>query len=439
MHSDQSLGGAPQNPQNEIIQKMLRDTALNRSVSPEERADALNRITDAHMLLSVALEIEMREMPDIRLDAIKDPKALRRIARDAKSPCIRKEALRRITNAKSLFDFVCTDIPGNFTRDICARLDELDAAWAQQLSDAAVKTLTGIIANNKKDQRFDYRHIAAALKSVYRQGRAKAAIEELHGEAVAHLDYTGKEYRDKWCHQDGDYILLDLLPEHEEMSSEKTWKENTECSQTNSEEVLREETKVRNVVCDEALKAIALDARTSLNMRTDAVWRIKDKNTLLVIVLELEKGDVDIERIKDPDKRLMIAWDPKSLNVLREALRRVTDAKALFEAVISDIPRYCTPEICGRLDALDKRWAWQLNDAAIAQMISIIAENEKDERFDYRPMAAALKQAYAMGRFTNAIKGLDKKVVSHVDVQGKAYRDEWCHMDEGYTYFNLDE
>jgi hypothetical protein len=53
-------------------------------------------------------------------------------------------------------------------------------------------------------------------------------------------------------------------------------------------------------------------------------------------------------------------------------------------------------------------------------------------------MAAALKQVYSSGRFTNAIKGLEQKAISHADVQGKAYRDEWCHMDEGYTYLSLD-
>lgn len=111
MNSNQNRGDAPQNPQNEEVQEMLRDTALNQSLLPEERADALNRITDPSTLLSVVLEIDMREMPNVRLDAINNPKTLRRVARDAKSPHIREEALRLITDAKALFNFVCADIP----------------------------------------------------------------------------------------------------------------------------------------------------------------------------------------------------------------------------------------------------------------------------------------------------------------------------------------
>lgn len=439
MNSDQNMGDAPQNPQNEEVQKMLRDTALNQSLSPEERADALSRITDPNTLLSVALEIDMREMPDVRLGAINNSKTLRRVARDAKEPRIRKEALRHITDAKALFDFACADIPGNFTRDICARLNELDADWAQRLSDAAIKMLTRIIANNQLDEQFDYRHIADALKSVYRKGRAKADIEELHGNAVAHLDFTGKEYRDKWCHQDGNYIYLDLLPEHEEISSEKTADENTKGSKTNCEKIPGGDPIARNLLYDKELKAIALNDAKPMNMRADAIRRITDEDTLFNLALELEKGKIDIDRIKDEDKLLIISRDAKSLNMRKEALRRVNDAKALFETVVFDIPRYCTPEICARLDELDKSWTWKLDDAAVVQMISVIARNEKDERFDFRPMAAALKQVYAKGRFTSAIKGLEKKAVSHVDVQGKAYRDEWCHWDEGYTYFNLNE
>lgn len=439
MHGDQSRGDAPQSAQNEEIQKMLMDTALNQSLPPEERADALNRITDPNMLLSVALEIDMREIPDVRLDAINNPKTLRRVARDAKSLRIREEALRHITDTKALFNFVCADIPGNFTRDICARLNELDADWAQRLNDTAVETLTRIIANNKLDEQFDYRHIADALKSVYRKGRAKADIEGLYGKAVAHLDFTGKEYRDKWCHQDGDYIYFNVLPEHEEISSENTADENIKCSKTNCEKITGDDPKARNLVCDKELKAIALNYDKPLRMREDAGRRIKDEDTLLSLALEIEKGDTNIDLIKDEGKLLIIGRDAKSLNMRKEALRRVNDAKALFETVVSDIPRYCTPEICARLDELDKYWAWQLNDAAVSQMICIIAENEKDEKFDYRPMAAALKQVYAKNRFTSSIEGLEKKAISHEDIQGKAYRDEWCHMDYGFTYFNLNE
>lgn len=436
--NNRDVNDALQDLQAVTSQLALKEIALDGDVAPRIRAAAARRITDEYTLLDVALKIEMPEEQDFNLHTIKNPDMLLLVANDAKDLRIRKQALKRIHDAKALFKLVSANVQNSFKPEICERLSELDADWAQQLDDAAVKTLTCVIANNKKDEQFDYRHYAAALKSIYRQGRAKAAIEGLHGKAVAHFDYTGKEYRDKWCHQDGDYIYFDLLPKPEEHVPAVVPETNAEDRIPYYEKELREQMAALDAITSpEELKKLALDTYMPLLMREEAVRRIADEDTLMDIALNLEKADMDMKRITDPDKLLIIAREAKALNVRKEALRRVTDAKALFETVISDIPRYCTPEICSRLDELDKRWAWRLNDVAVVKMISIIAENEKDEQFDYRPVATALKRVYAAGRFSGAIEGLEQKAISHVDVQGKAYRDEWCHMDEGYTYFNL--
>lgn len=389
-------------------QETLKAIALDNRVSYRVRAEAVCRITDEYILFSVALEIEQLKNQHIGLDVIQDPQALLMIARDAKALKVRKEALRRITDAKALFDIVSADVPESFRPEICERLNALDADWARQLSDAAVRTLTAVIEGNKKDEQFDYRHYAAALKSVYRQGRSRETIKKLDGKAVAHLDYTGKEYRDKWCHQDGDYEYFDLR-----------------------------DTVLAGVADPEKLKTIARDKTVPDTVRAEAAQRTDDGDALLSVALEAEAGSDILNRIKDPDQWLELVRGAESPKVRQWAVQQVTDTDALLAILGSDILRYCTPEICARLDALDADWARRLDDAAITQMISVIAENEKDERFDYRPMAGVLKRVYTAGRFSGAIEGLNEKAVSHADVQGKAYRDEWCHTDYGFTYFNL--
>lgn len=416
-------------------QTALKEIALDSDVAPRIRAAAARRITDEYTLLDVALKIEMPEKQDFNLHTIKDPDMLLRIARDAKDRRIRKQALQRVHDAKALYKAVIANVPKSFMPEICERLNELDADWVQQLDDAAVKALIDVIAGNEKDEKFDYRHVAAVLKNVYMQGRSKVAIAKLHGKAVAHLDLTGKEYRDKWCHQDGDYVYMDLLPMPETTLREKG-DNNVSYGDVNLKKQMAEFEDIKDA---KELKAIALDVSMPLDMRIEAIHRITNENMLCDIALKIERVDMDLLRISDENKLLTIARNAKELQTRKRALQHITDANALFQIVISNIPFTFTPEICARLNELDVGWARQLSETTVREMISVIAENEKDERFDYRPMAVALKQVYSMGRFTNAIEGLEKKVISHTDVQGKAYRDEWCHNDEGYTYFNLDE
>lgn len=123
---------------------------------------------------------------------------------------MRKETLRCITSIETLYKFVCADIPQRFTREMCTRMDELDADWLLRLDDAAVKALVQVVARNRADEKFDMQHIGSALKKIYTNGRLKTEIEALRGKAVAHSDHHGKEYRHKSCHYDEGYTYLEL-------------------------------------------------------------------------------------------------------------------------------------------------------------------------------------------------------------------------------------
>lgn len=385
-----------------------RETLSPRAVEYAFARKALPAFQSAEALKGVALNPNMPgELRVAAVSRMTDERVLLELVKSANTQEVRKKALKYITDAKALFDIVSAKIPENFRPEICERLDTLDADWAQQLDDAAVRTLTGIIKDNRKAEKFDFRHYAAALKSVYRQGRAKAAIRGLQGKAVAHLDYTGRDYRDKWCHQDGGSVYFDLR-----------------------------DTVLAAAADQEEPKDIALEHTAPKAVRLKAARRTESEDALFLVGMETDASIADLKQITAEDKLLALVRGADSPKVRMWAAQQVTDADALLKILVSDVMRYCTPSICVRLDALDAGWARRLSDSVVAEMISIIADNKKDEQFDFRPVAAALKRVYAAGRFSGAIEGLKQKAISHVD-SGKAYRDKWCHQDKGYTYFNL--
>ena len=107
----------------------LRQIALDDSIHKAVRAEALKRIFDESMLLSIC---------------------------DADVLLLLVEADARCFATSALF----------------ARLSALDGDWTQQLSDAAISALAAIISGNTFDgERFDYAHIAAALKKIYARAR----------------------------------------------------------------------------------------------------------------------------------------------------------------------------------------------------------------------------------------------------------------------------
>lgn len=162
----------------------LRAVALNSNMPGKLRVEAARRITDEHTLLAVV--------------------------KDADAPEVRREALRRITNIETLYCDVSVDMKRNFTREICTRMDELDADWPHRLDDAAVMVLVYAIAHNGADEKFDMRYIASVLKRIYVKGRLKTEIEGLSGRAIAHNDHHGKKFRHKACHNDEGYTYLRL-------------------------------------------------------------------------------------------------------------------------------------------------------------------------------------------------------------------------------------
>lgn len=161
----------------------LKTVALNPNMPNKLRVEAVSRITDERTLLSVA---------------------------ETRACEVQREALRHITNAKALFEMVSANVPRSFIREICTRLDELDASWPLRLDDAAVKALVKVVARNRVDEKFDMRYIASVLKRIYRKGRLKTEIEGLLSKAVAHSDHHGKEYRHKSCHDDEGYTYFSL-------------------------------------------------------------------------------------------------------------------------------------------------------------------------------------------------------------------------------------
>ena len=155
---------------------------------------------------------------------LQDSEKLRQIALDdSVHKAVRAEALKRIFD-ESMLLFICdadvllllveADARCFATSALFARLSALDGDWTQQLSDAAISALAAVISGNTFDgERFDYAHIAAALKKIYMQGRAKDTIAALRGRPVSYNDFSGKRYRDKWCHQDEGYTYFEELNE----------------------------------------------------------------------------------------------------------------------------------------------------------------------------------------------------------------------------------
>lgn len=115
------------------------------------------------------------------------------------------------------------------------------------------------------------------------------------------------------------------------------------------------------------------------------------------------------------------------------------DADELIK-ILSICPiRYCTKEVFARLYVLDPDWPHKLDDDTIAEMVHIISENSRVERFDYAHMALVLKKVYLCSRVRKSIDALQGRPISHNDLSGVRNRDNGCHQDMGYSYFELNE
>ncbi|NLI52872.1 MAG: hypothetical protein GX417_00950 [Clostridiales bacterium] len=120
------------------------------------------------------------------------------------------EELRQWTDSAYLLDMITLRPKHYCTRAVCARLDELDESWVQKLDDRTIEAMIDIISSNSAEEKFDYAYIASALKRIYRQGRAGAAIAALRGRAVAHDDASSMARRGKDCHEDRGYTYFEL-------------------------------------------------------------------------------------------------------------------------------------------------------------------------------------------------------------------------------------
>lgn len=120
------------------------------------------------------------------------------------------EDLRQWADAMYLRDMIAMSPKHYCTRAVCARLDALDEEWVQKLDDRTIAAMIDIISSNSAEERFDFAHIASALKQIYRQGRANDAIAPLRGRAVSHDDESSMERRDRSCHEDRGYTYFEL-------------------------------------------------------------------------------------------------------------------------------------------------------------------------------------------------------------------------------------
>ena len=118
--------------------------------------------------------------------------------------------MRQWTDAAYLLDMIALCPKHYCTRAVCARLDALDEGWVQKLDERTVEAMIDIIVSNGAEEKFDLAHIASALKQLYRQGGAKAAIVTLRGRAVAHDDASSMQRRDRSCHEDRGYTYFEL-------------------------------------------------------------------------------------------------------------------------------------------------------------------------------------------------------------------------------------
>lgn len=120
------------------------------------------------------------------------------------------DELRQWTDAAYLLDMIALCPRHYCTRAVCARLDALNEGWVQKLNDRTVEAMIDIIASNSAEEKFDLAHIASALKQLYWQGRAEAAIATLRGRTVAHDDASSMQRRDRSCHEDRGYTYFEL-------------------------------------------------------------------------------------------------------------------------------------------------------------------------------------------------------------------------------------
>lgn len=120
------------------------------------------------------------------------------------------DELRQCTDAAYLLDMIALCPRHYCTRAVCARLDTLDEGWVHKLDERTVEAMIDIIVSNGAEEKFDLAHIASALKQLYRQGRAKAAIVTLLGRAVAHDDASSMQRRNRSCHEDRGYTYFEL-------------------------------------------------------------------------------------------------------------------------------------------------------------------------------------------------------------------------------------
>lgn len=386
----------------------LRQIALDDSVHKAVRAEALKRIFDESMLLSIC---------------------------DADVLLLLVEADARCFATSALF----------------ARLSALDGDWTQQLSDAAIWALAAVISGNSfEGERFDHAHIAAALKKIYMQGRAQNTIAALRGRPVSHNDFSGKGYRDKWCHQDEGFILFkpdefvpptpadpeEVYPCPAELPKDEALEPFIWGNGRSVEEMAKD---VLNVHKPKLLIKIILEHRVPSDVRAMALKCLPDEDALLFLELEPEAAESRLNRVTDQSRLYEIIKHAQLPRIRGQALRRYEDAAGL-RALVEDNPRqhYSKP-LFARLDELNPGWAQSLSDDAIVKLADMISSNDRDEGFDYGPAALVLKQAYKQGRAMRAIADLRGKPVSHTDYTGKEHRDKWCHQDGGYTYFELDK
>lgn len=187
---------------------------------PEEaRVEARRCVEDSVVFERIAMHDCLERFPSLyessylcekALGYVTDGAALLRIFRGARERVVREKALKQIRDVGALLMLFDDDPLRYNDKQLFTRLDEIDGDWVSKAGNRTVDGLVKILSENTCDERFDYTHIANALKQIYGLGRATERIAGVQGIAVSHSDSSGRKNRSNGCHGDEGYTYLEL-------------------------------------------------------------------------------------------------------------------------------------------------------------------------------------------------------------------------------------